>query len=86
MLLLLARARLADMEEGLPDGEAGWLYVEQLCQMLRTDQQQLNVSVHRARRQFSALDTVSVGRLIERRRLTRQLRLGIDQLVVVPLK
>ena len=85
MLLLLARARLTDRGEGLTTGEAGWLYSQQLCQMLRADQYQLNVLVHRARRQFSRLDEVSAGQLIERRRLTQQLRIGIDHLTIEPL-
>ena len=86
MLLLLARARLADRDAGLPPGAAGWLYTEQLCQMLQKDVHQVNVAVHRARRQFSELDVVGANRVIERRRLTRQLRIGIEQLVVEPLQ
>lgn len=78
MLLLLARAKQRDLADGQSPAAAGWLYTEELSGMLRTDQQQLNVSVHRARRQFAKLDAMGVSQLIERRRLTRQLRLGVE--------
>ena len=71
--------------DSLDDDKSGNLEYAELSQMLRTDMYQLNVLVHRARRQFSKLNMVDAGQLIERRRLTRQLRLGIENLEIAPL-
>ncbi len=85
MLLLLARARLEDTEGGLTSGESGWLYSEDFCKMLGTEPHLLNVLVHRARQQFARLKVQGAPGLVERRRLTRQLRIGFDNLRVTPL-
>jgi len=85
MLLLLARARIEDQASGLASGEAGWLYAEDFCKMLGTGSHLLNVMVHRARQQFARLKMGGAAGVIERRRSTRQLRIGIDQLSVSPI-
>lgn len=85
MLLLLARARMEDQGSGLASGEAGWLYAEDFCKMLGTEPHLLNVMVHRARQQFARLEMEGAAGLIERRRSTRQMRIGVDQLAVSPI-
>lgn len=72
-VLTLARARL-----GEPDG--GWLDREQLCSMLLTDRNGLNVQLYRARRQLLKAGIEGVDQLIERR--GSKLRLGVTRVRV----
>lgn len=67
LLLLLARARLADGE--------GWVEVETLCRQLRVDPTTLNVLVYRARKQLAAAGVVGAPGIVEVRRGAR--RLGV---------
>lgn len=83
VLLLLARKRLEDRGRALTKQEQGWVYVEELIEGLRTDAERLNVDVYRIRRQFTEAGIPGAARLIERRRLTRQLRIATDMLEVV---
>jgi hypothetical protein len=84
LLLLLARKRLEDRANvQLPEQEHGWTYVEELVGMLQTDAERLNVDVYRIRRQFAEAGLPGATRLIERRRLTRQLRLATATLEIV---
>lgn len=82
MLLTLARARIRDQTQGLSEDAAGWVHVEDLCAMLTTDAQKLNVDVFRARRQVGEFRVLGAAGVIERRGAARQLRLGIAQLTV----
>ena len=84
-LLLLARQRLADQRAGAPASEQGWTYIEDLLKMLRIDENHLNITIHRARVQFSQLGVVDAVGLIERRSSKRQLRLGIGRIELVVL-
>lgn len=76
LLLLLARARLEDRAEGASPHEEGWRTVEQLCRALRVSEPQLNLHIHRARRQVPKLMVAGQGGIIERRLGSGQLRLA----------
>lgn len=80
LLLVLARERAADAH--LPEADRGWMYSPDLARKLSFELERLNVEVFRARAALSALGVVDAGRVIERRALTRQLRLGTDRFVL----
>ncbi|MEM7244257.1 MAG: FHA domain-containing protein [Acidobacteriota bacterium] len=81
LLLTLARARQKDLEDGAgAPGDRGWLHVDELCRQLQTDDNKLGVEVYRARRRLAELGVRGAAGLIERRRSTRQLRLGTERI------
>ncbi len=82
LLLVLARQRLADA--ALPQGDQGWVHVEELSRMLRMDELGINLWVHRARKQMGAEGVADAGGVVERRTGTGQLRIGTDRLVIEP--
>lgn len=84
-LLLLARQRLADIRAGVAEPEQGWVRQEELLRMLRMQESHLNISIHRARTQLGKLGVLDAAALVERRSTTKQLRVGIGQLELVPL-
>ncbi|MBK7826389.1 FHA domain-containing protein [Nannocystis sp.] len=84
-LLLLARQRLADRAAGLAESEQGWIRQDELLKQLRIDENYLHISLHRARTQLGKLGVADVAGLVERRSGTRQLRLGVARLELVPL-
>lgn len=73
MLLTLARARLS--------GD-GWTYVDELTRALRVSTSELNQHVFRARRQAAKSGLLDANALIERRTDSRQLRIGVSDLVI----
>lgn len=83
LLLVLARARLADMQAA-PEASAshGWVHHEQLSKMLRKSPLHINVEIHRARQQFAELGIAGASSLVERRRDTGELRIGCAQLSI----
>ncbi|XYH98134.1 FHA domain-containing protein [Sorangium sp. So ce1128] len=83
LLLVLARSRLRDRDEGLPASERGWLYVDDLLGKLRLDLHHLNVNVFRARQQLARAGVLDAGSVIERRTTSRQLRLGTEAVEVI---
>ncbi len=82
LLLTLARARLRDRQEHRSEGECGWIYQEELCRMLDMDDKHINVAVFRLREQVSACGVLDAAAIIERRKPTRQLRVGLAQVQV----
>lgn len=80
LLLTLARARLRDREAGEPPDAQGWIYQEELSQMLDLDSKHLNVTVFRCRQHLGAAGILGAADIVERRRLTQQLRLGVEQI------
>ncbi len=87
LLLLLARARLEDAgQPDLPAAEHGWRYVEDVCRMLQVDDLRLNTEIYRARKELSALGIQGAPRLVERRRSSRNLRLGTAAAEVEPAR
>ncbi|MDY7232973.1 FHA domain-containing protein [Hyalangium rubrum] len=91
LLLALARARLEDQREaaqapkgsGHPETRHGWLFLEDLAESLKLDEMHLNVAVYRCRQQLAGAGVTGAARLIERRKPTRQLRLGVSRLEIV---
>lgn len=79
LLLTLARQRLLDAARPeLPPPEQGWVDAEHLGRQLRLEPRYLNVLVHRARKQAAEAGLRCAHRLVERRDLARQLRLGLS--------
>jgi hypothetical protein len=85
LLLILARRRLEDAAEGLPETACGWVYQEDLEHDPSMAAAQLNIDVFRLRKQFAALGAVDAANIIERRPRTRQLRVGTGRISVVIL-
>ncbi|WP_437624306.1 FHA domain-containing protein [Sorangium sp. So ce1151] len=86
MLLTLARARLRDRDAGaLAPPQRGWVFVDELCRMLSMDENKLNVEIYRVRQEMSAAGLAGAAAVIERRRGSRQLRVGTERLAVAPM-
>ena len=91
VLLTLARSRLEDRkarqaaERGAPAHESseGWVYQDELADRLAIDETHLNVAVFRCRRQLAEAGIVGAASIIERRRPTRELRLGVARIEIV---
>jgi hypothetical protein len=83
LLATLARLRLA--EHALAPSEQGWVDREELCRMLATDTNKLNVDIHRVRKQFGALGIQDAAGVVERRPGTGQVRLGVRHVEVFTL-
>lgn len=82
LLLVLARARLADIAAGLDEANAGWVYKNELADALATTPQQVDGEVFRIRANFAQHSGES-GRVIERRPRTTQLRLGFSEIEII---
>lgn len=79
LLVVLARARAADRARGLGDDEAGWCHVEDVQkEMAVSSPEALNVHVFRVRKEFGRLSFSDPGQVIERRRMSGQIRLGLS--------
>lgn len=85
VLLMLARSRLADRDggAGVPESSEGWVYQDELADKLAMDETHLNVAVFRCRRQFAEAGIVGAASIVERRRPTRELRLGVARIEIV---
>ncbi len=84
-LLTLARRRLEDAAQGLPETSCGWVYQEDLTIHPNTTGPQLNIDVFRIRKQFAAIGVYDAAGIIERRPRTRQLRIGTGRISIVTL-
>lgn len=82
LLLLLARQRLSDRADGLPEGDCGWIHTDRLLALLDASPQKLHVDVLRCRRQLAQMGVADADALIERRATTREIRLGVADLIV----
>lgn len=82
-LLLLARARLAD--HTLPSDQQGWVHQDELLRLLRSDSNRLHIDVYRIRRQLAEAGIADAAQIVERRAGTRQLRIGVPRLEIIPL-
>ena len=87
LLLALARARLDEqrLEALLPETSQGWVYLDDLTRDLGLDEMHLNVAVYRCRQQVAGAGVAGAAGVIERRKPTRQLRLGVARVEVVML-
>jgi hypothetical protein len=82
LLLVLARARHADESANLPAGERGWMYKAQLADALGVTPQQVDGDVFRIRAHFGQHGIAEAASIIERRRRTTQLRLGLEKTLI----
>lgn len=86
VVLSLARARIADAEDPeISESERGWVYQEQVARDHRIPANQFNVVLFRARRQLKRAGVRGADELIERRRGSGQLRLGLGDVRVEAL-
>ncbi|MFT3772423.1 MAG: FHA domain-containing protein [Minicystis sp.] len=83
LLLALARARLRDGEAALPESSRGWVYQEDLARGLGLDEPHLNVTLFRCRQQIAAAGISGAAGIVERRKPTRQLRIGVERIEIV---
>jgi FHA domain len=90
VLLALARSRLDDQnakpsgtESALPESSEGWVYQDELAKELAMDETHLNVAVFRCRRQLGEAGIAGAAGIVERRRTTRELRLGVGMIEIV---
>lgn len=79
LLLTLARARIRDSEQGLPDTSCGWVYQEDLTRDLLMQPTQLNIEIFRIRQKLAALEIPGAASIVERRPRSRQLRIGVHE-------
>lgn len=83
LLLTLARQRLADQrEEPGAIGRHGWMQIEDLMRLFRMEETKINVQIFRIRRQFAELNLMKPQDIIERRRGTGQVRIGIEKIQI----
>lgn len=80
-LLTLARLRNAE-QRAQRDSEAGWTHREELMNMLKCGEQQLNVWVHRVRAKFASKEFLDYASIVERRDGSGQLRIGVPRNVI----
>jgi len=90
LLLTLARGRLEDRKARLaadgappPESSEGWIYQDELADQLGIDETHLNVAVFRCRRQLAEAGITGAAGIVERRRPTRELRLGVSRIEIV---
>ncbi len=78
-LLTLARHREQDaLDPTLPDSSHGWISTEELTRRLGASETKLSVEICRIRQQLSKHGLSDAADIIERRRGTGQLRIGIS--------
>ena len=86
LLLTLARRRMEDAANALPESSCGWVYQEDLIEGLRLPApSSLHLDVFRLRRQFGTVSIIDAANIVERRPRTRQLRVGTPHLSIVRL-
>ena len=77
LLLTLARRRLRDLEDGLSERGSGWMDLDDWAHDDSFQPPQLNLYVHRIRKQFAARGIVDAYDVIERRSREKQIRVGL---------
>ncbi len=80
LLLTLARRRLKDRAQGLPETSCGWIDLEELAHDPSMAPPQLNIDVFRIREQFAKGSVVDAAGIIERR--PGQLRIGTSRITI----
>jgi len=92
VLQMLARSRLEERKAKAPapagrgappDSAEGWVYQDELADKLAMDETHLNVAVFRCRRQLAEAGILGAAGIIERRRPTREVRLGVAKIEIV---
>ncbi|HEX2572338.1 MAG TPA: FHA domain-containing protein [Polyangia bacterium] len=90
LLLTLGRQRLTDEEEartaaggeGLSEASLGWVYQDELLRMMGVDENYLHVAIFRCRQDLARIGVAGPATLIERRRSTRQVRIGVRRIEI----
>jgi hypothetical protein len=85
LLLTLARRRLRDAADALPETACGWVDQEEIAHDPSMAPPRLNIEVFRTREQLAALGIVDAANAIERRQRPAQLRIGCSKLSVVAI-
>lgn len=80
LLLVLARQRLQDKDEGLPERERGWIERDTLCRMLRADRTTVNKDVCHIRRQLAGMGVVDSWQIVDVAADSR--RIGTGRLLI----
>lgn len=81
LLLQLARVALEE-DADTPPAEAGWVYIDDLIRDLAVKLGTLRLHIHRARQAMEDLGVDDPASIVERRSLTRQVRLGTSRVRV----
>jgi len=82
LLLVLAEARIESQVAGIAEVEQGWLHTDELCRRIAGDISKVNVDVFRARQQLDQLGVLESHRIVERRPITRQARIGTSRVEI----
>ena len=82
LMLLLARKRIADIENGVCITEQGWVDKEDLCKMLGQNENHINIQVYRFRKQIVNVlpKSFKLPQAIERR--TREIRFAYKDIKI----
>ncbi len=83
LLLTLARRRLEEGAQGLPETSCGWIDQEELAHDPSMAPPQLNIDVFRIREQFAKAGVIDAAGIIERR--SGQLRVGTSRISITML-
>jgi hypothetical protein len=77
LLLLLARTRLKDAARGtLPEGEHGWIHMQDLIKGLGKEERSINTDAFRVREIFAKANIDGFEGIVERRRQERRIGTG----------
>lgn len=67
LLLLLARIKYVDYQNGFAEDSTGWVEISELQKMLGLDYCHLNIQIYRARQQIKKLLSMDANAVLERR-------------------
>jgi pSer/pThr/pTyr-binding forkhead associated (FHA) protein len=84
LLLVLARLRVGDAPE-VPESSRGWVGQDELVRMLGAREGALHTAVFRARAELAELGLADGAGVVERRKGSRQLRLGVARCTVTTI-
>ncbi|MEM6927247.1 MAG: hypothetical protein AAF602_09975 [Myxococcota bacterium] len=82
LLLNLARLRLGDRAAGHAETGSGWVYQDELARRMGLTNNTIYLHIHRARTQLAQLGLVDAAEIIQRRPAARQIRIGLEDLLV----
>jgi hypothetical protein len=85
LLLTLARRRLADKGDGFPDGECGWVYVDDLARDPTMAPPKLHLDVFRIRSHLSSRGVIDARGVVEHRVSAGQIRIGTGCIAIANL-
>jgi hypothetical protein len=80
LMLTLARQKLSDLAQNLPEASCGWMDKDELADGFKMTPQQVDGEVFRIRKHFTQHGLPESTVVIERRPRTKQIRLGLSRL------